>query len=69
MKPNQKHVLTSRQIKRRKYTVVKYYDNGWRIGYLTSVGRKWAKGRKSACGSPLRLSLNDQGKSWKEITL
>lgn len=69
MKPNQKHVLTSRQIKRRKYTVVKYYDNGWRIGYLTSVGRKWAKGRKCACGSPLRLPLNDQGKSWKEITL
>ncbi len=69
MKTNQKHVLTSKQIKRRKYTVVKFYDNGWRIGYLTSTGRKWATGRKAATGSPLRLSLSDKGKSWKEISI
>tara|TARA_B100000902_G_scaffold399356_1_gene469838 strand:+ start:4468 stop:4707 length:240 start_codon:yes stop_codon:yes gene_type:complete len=64
-----KHVLTSRQIKRRGYQVVTYWDNGWRYGYLTSIGRKWVKGRKSDCGSPLKLSLSDQGKGWKEYAI
>lgn len=64
-----KHVLTSRQIKRRGYQVVTYWDNGWRYGYLTSIGRKWVKGRKCDSGNPLKLSLSDQGKGWKEYAI
>ena len=69
MKANQKHILTSRQIKRRKYIAFKYYDNGWRYAYITKLGRKWAVGRKTDSGNPMKLALSDQGKSWKEITL
>lgn len=69
MNPNQKHVLSSRQIKRRKHTPVQYYDNGWRCGYIIKLGRKWATGRKSACGSLLRLDLSTKGRDWKEIVL
>tara|TARA_Y100000817_G_scaffold298409_1_gene275578 strand:+ start:479 stop:598 length:120 start_codon:yes stop_codon:yes gene_type:complete len=39
------------------------------MGYLTSIGRKWAKGRKAACGSPLKLSLTGKGVDWKEFEL
>lgn len=67
MTPNQKHILTAAQIKRRKHTPVKFYDNGWRFGYITKLGRKWATGRKSACGSLLRLKLSNKEKGWKEI--
>lgn len=64
-----KHILTSKQIKRRGHTCVTYWDNGWRMGYLTSIGRKWAKGRKAACGSPLKLSLTGKGVDWKEFQI
>ena len=68
MKRN-KYVLTSKQIKRRGHTCVTYWDNGWRYGYLTSIGRKWAKGRTCESGNPLKLSLSDQGKGWREYQL
>ena len=64
-----KYILTSRQIKRRNLTAVAYWDNGWRYGYLTKVGRKWATGRKAATGSPLKLALSEKGKDWKEIRI
>ena len=68
MKRN-KYVLPSKQITRRGHTCVTYWDNGWRMGYLTAIGRKWAKGRKAACGSPLKLSLTSKGSQWKEFQL
>ena len=64
-----KHVLTSRQIKRRGYQVVRYWDGGWYFAYLTSIGRKWAKGRKSSCGSPIKLKLSEKGIDWKEYAI
>tara|TARA_B100000700_G_C14933522_1_gene803095 strand:- start:1119 stop:1349 length:231 start_codon:yes stop_codon:yes gene_type:complete len=64
-----KHALTTRQIKRRGYQFVTYWDNGWRYAYLTSIGRKWAKGRKSACGSPIKLKLSEKGIDWKEYAI
>ena len=67
IKPLYKHCLTSRQISRRGHEIVKFYDNGWRYGYILKKGRKWATGRKSACGSPLKLSLSDEGKGWAVI--
>tara|TARA_R110001592_G_scaffold149436_2_gene374921 strand:- start:1704 stop:1922 length:219 start_codon:yes stop_codon:yes gene_type:complete len=55
-----KHCLTSRQIKRRGHDMVKFYVDGWRYGYITKYGRKWATGKNSGDGSSLRLLIADE---------
>ncbi len=69
MKPPTKNWLTSRQIKRRGYEAVTYYDNGWRYGYIVTWGRQWASGSKAGDGLKLRLRLNEEGKGWKRYAL
>ena len=68
IKPLNRHVLTSRQINRRGHTIVRYWKNGWRFGYITTFGRKWATGRVAADGTALKLPLKEEGRSWFKIS-
>ena len=58
--------LTTRQIKRRGYDLVRFHDKGWRYGHISKRARKRAHGQDAA-GNPLKLSLKEEGKSWMKM--
>ena len=55
--------LTTRQIKRRGYDLIRFYHRGWRYGHLTRYARKWAHGQ-NAYGENIKLPLKEEGRSW-----
>ncbi|MAS97517.1 MAG: hypothetical protein CMF29_01085 [Kiritimatiellaceae bacterium] len=58
--------LTTRQIKRRGHALIKFYNRGWRYGYLHKFGRKWAHGY-DASGESVKMLISEEGRDWLRI--
>lgn len=58
--------LTARQIRRRGYDLIRFYDRGWRYGYLRKYGRKWAHGY-DAMGASIKVLMSEEGKDWLKL--
>ena len=58
--------LTIRQIRRRGYDLIRFYNRGWRYGYLYKYGRKWAHGH-DAMGASIKVLMSEEGRDWLKL--